>query len=229
MLRDRDNTKMTLEEIIGYTFTKKDLLRDALTHPSAIRGKHYYEYERLEFLGDRVLGLTIAEWVYKKYTKQREGILAQKLAVLASRDMCHKIAVEIGLENHLQLNKRDCEGTSNTSVLSNTMEALLGAIYLDGGLEPCVKIIKHYWEKHVVAVSDKDPKSFVQEWSQKKQFPMPTYTLLEKSGREHSPMFKLALKVKDNMVSIGEGASKRQAEHDAAKKFIKTFIESKRA
>ncbi|USO02355.1 MAG: ribonuclease III [Alphaproteobacteria bacterium] len=212
-----------LYDILGYTFKDPTLLKMALTHPSALPKKHRnYEFERLEFLGDRVLGLIIAEFVYSQYPDEREGVLARYQSVLVSRDICKKIGENIGLLPFIKYSLKDYQ-SKNTALIANTIEAVLGAIFLDGNLNPCKQFIYKHWKTDLIQEQSKDPKTLVQEWAQKTYNIVPTYTLLEKAGSEHSPIFTYQLQVEPDFESVGKGYNRKQAEQDAAQNFIEKY------
>ena len=213
----------TLASILGYTFQDKKLLDKALTHPSALaQKKHNYDFERLEFLGDRVLGLIIANYLYQQYPKEKEGVLARYQAVLVSRDTCRKIGENIGLIEFIKYNVTDYQ-SKNTALIANAMEAILGAMFLDGGMEPCEKFIYKHWSKDLIQKQQKDAKTIVQEWAQKKYNIVPEYILVERSGTAHSPTFQYKIAIPPNYEAIGIGNNRKQAEQDAAQKFIEKY------
>ncbi|MCX7337781.1 MAG: ribonuclease III [Alphaproteobacteria bacterium] len=215
-----DSTPHPLEQEIQYIFADKSLLQAALTHSSIYRkgARHKgSDFERLEFLGDRVLGIVIAEFLYQKYPKETEGDLAKRQAVLVSRDVCNRIAEIIDLRTHLLYTQAE-NFSINSAILANAMEALLGAIYLDRGLRPCQDFIIRLWQSLDLdnARPPRDAKTELQEWAQSKNRGVPIYKVLDCSGPDHSPIFRIAACVDKMPESIGSGASKRQAEQQAA-------------
>ena len=199
------------------------LLEKALTHTSMFaQKKHSYDFERLEFLGDRVLGLVIATYLYQQYPHEKEGVLARYQAVLVSRDTCKKIGESIGLLNFIQYNATDYQ-SKNTALLANAIEALLGAMYLDGGIEPCQNFIYKHWSKDLLQTQQKDPKTVVQEWAQKKYNLLPEYTLIEQSGTAHSPTFHYKIFIPPKYDASGMGNNRKQAEQNAAQNFIQKY------
>lgn len=210
----------TLNNILEYIFKDENLLKYALTHTSASPKKRRDDhFERLEFLGDRVLGLVIANFLYHKYPHEDEGVLAQYQAVLVSRDTCREVAEKIGLAQFIKYNATDYQ-SKNTTLLANAMEALLGAIFLDGGIEPSTHFILKHWKTNLAKTQRKDSKMTVQEWAQKKYNIVPQYTLVEQSGADHSPFFTYKLFVPPHFETIGTGNNRKQAEQDAAQKFM---------
>jgi ribonuclease-3 len=215
---------------LGYKFKTPDLLDRAMTHRSAAQG-HSAEWsnERLEFLGDRVLGLIVVEALLERFPNQREGELAPRLNALVSRDQCGVIGAALGLGDYLIVDKAERlnGGPSKPSLLANAVEAVLGAIYLDGGLPPSRKFILKHWKAAMqgVIASPRDPKSALQEWAQGEGFPMPRYDHAERTGPDHAPVFTASVHVSDLHPASGTGASKQEAERAAARAMM-AIIES---
>lgn len=216
---------------LGHTFATPALLQDALTHPS-LAGlkpgkKGPMPYERLEFLGDRVLGLIIAEWLYAKYPESREGDLAKRHAALVNREALRTVAVEIGLGQHLRLARGEETGVArkNLATLPDAMEAVIGALYLDGGLKAAENFIHRYWQKDIaIEQAPADPKTSLQEWAQGQGLPLPQYKVLEHSGPAHAPKFIIEVTVKGFPPTVAEGNSKRDAQKTAAELLLKQLI-----
>jgi len=213
---------------LGHEFASPKLLQEALTHPSlaGFRARKQHgtsPYERLEFLGDRVLGLVIAEWLYERFPNASEGELAKRHAALVNRDALKLVAVEIELAKHLRLARGEDASAArkNLVTLSDAMEALLGALYLDGGLKPAAAFIRRYWQRDVeIAETPVDPKSVLQEWAQGRGLPLPHYKVIERSGPAHAPKFTVEASVKGFDPITAEGDSKRAAEKEAARALI---------
>ena len=207
---------------LGHKFSAPDLLQAAVTHPSLAtkaRKKSGAAYERLEFLGDRVLGLVIAEWLYATYPDSNEGDLAKRHAALVNRDALRVVANEIGLGQYLRLARgEDTENArKNIATLPDAMEAVLGALYLDGGINAAQDVIHRYWQKDIaIAEAPADPKTTLQEWAQGNRLPLPTYKVLEHSGPAHAPIFVIEVTVKGHKPITATGDSKRAAEKSAA-------------
>lgn len=209
---------------MGHEFANPTLLQEALTHPSLAGLKQRKKsgvvpYERLEFLGDRVLGLVVAHWLYELFPQASEGELAKRHASLVNRDALHDIALEIGLERHLRLARGEeaSAARKNLSTLSDALEALIGALYLDGGLEVPRRFIKRYWRQATdVDTTPADPKTALQEWAQGQGLPLPAYKVIEHTGPAHAPKFRIEVTVKGHPPAIAEGQSKRAAEKAAA-------------
>lgn len=208
---------------LGHDFTRPQLLQDALTHPSLAgfrqRKKGAMPYERLEFLGDRVLGLIIAEWLYQKFPDASEGELAKRHAALVNREALRRVALEIGLGKFLRLAKGEETGAArkNLATLPDAMEALIGALYLDGGLKIAHDFIERFWQKDIaVEEAPADPKTTLQEWAQAQGLPLPQYKVLEHSGPAHAPKFVIEVQVKGHVPAQAMGDSKRAAQKAAA-------------
>jgi ribonuclease III len=223
-----------LTDRLGHEFAKPALLQEALTHPSLAGFRQRKKnsttpYERLEFLGDRVLGLVIAEWLYKLFPDASEGELAKRHASLVNRDALREIALEIGLERHLHLARGEEASATrkNQATLSDAMEALIGALYLDAGLETARRFIQRYWKQATqTEAAPADPKTALQEWAQGQGLPLPVYKVMERSGPAHAPKFVIEVTVKGFAPAIGEGPSKRQAEKTAAQVLLQQVAES---
>lgn len=217
-----------LAERLLHKFAKPELLEQALTHPSlsGTTGKRKAggaDYERLEFLGDRVLGLVIAEWLYEKYPDAREGELAKRHAALVNRDALRLVADEIGLGTFLRLagNEKPGSARKNLATLPDAMEAVLGALYCDGGLKAAGRFIHRYWQKDIaIEETPADPKTALQEWAQGQGLPLPNYKVIEHSGPAHAPKFVIEASVKGQPVTVAEGNSKRAAEKTAAAQLL---------
>lgn len=213
---------------LGHNFAKPDLLQAALTHPSLAgfrtRQKSGAQpYERLEFLGDRVLGLAIAAWLYERFPDANEGEMAKRHAALVNREALRAVAVEIGLGQYLRLARgEEASGTrKNIATLPDAMEAVIGALYLDGGFPAAEKFIHRYWQKDVdIPEAPADPKTTLQEWAQGKGLPLPQYKVVEHSGPAHAPKFVIEASVKGYPSAAASGDSKRAAQKEAARLLI---------
>lgn len=205
-----------LEKLIGGAPGNLALYEQALTH-----GSHAADhYERLEFLGDRVLGLVVADWLYALFPQEKEGQLSRRFNTLVAGDTCAQVAREIGLPPHLKLGKqaRDDGAIDSDNVLGDAMEALLGALYLDKGLEPARVLIKALWEKRLDAKASapKHPKSALQEWAAAHGRKAPAYEVLDRSGPHHALHFTVQVSIRGAGEAKGEGSSKQEAETAAA-------------
>ncbi len=205
---------------LNYTFKDEGLLRDALTHPSQERGdRKASSYERLEFLGDRVLSLLIAEWLFEIYPNESEGALAKRHAALVNRDCLAEIAESLELSASLQMINADDLRRGRVNILSDALEALVGAIYNDDGqkLNRLRLIIAQLWLPFIHReVVPQDAKSALQEWAQGKGLPLPEYTVVSQEGPAHAPTYVVSVQVKGYDPIEAEGSSKRDAEKKAA-------------
>lgn len=203
--------------ILDYSFKNSDYLREALTHPS-LEGSA--NYQRLEFIGDRVLGLAIAVWMYELYPAVDEGGLASRHTNLVRREACVKVAenLELGRFLHMAKSSEDTGGRKRDTILADACESVIGAIYLDAGYGVAEKFIRENWKglANNVSVADRDAKTKLQEMVQATGNPTPVYTTIDKAGPDHEPIFTIAVKVKNEGEEIAKGHSKREAEQQAA-------------
>lgn len=211
-----------LQDKLGYRFKDVALLKAALTHPSLHQGKKIVsDYERLEFLGDRVLALVIAEWLYELFPKESEGSLAKRHAALVNRDALALVAEALELGKELHLVNQDDLQRGRVNILSDAVEALIGAMYRDdaqAGLDKSRSFIRVYWNgllEMAVAVPQ-DAKSALQEWAQGRGLPLPQYDLVESSGPAHAPHYIMRVSVRGMDSLQADGSSKREAEKKAA-------------
>ncbi len=188
----------------------------ALTHPS-LEGLE--NYQRLEFLGDRVLGLVASEWMYQDFPGEREGFLSRRFIDLVRKETLAEVAQNLKIEDYIKTSPTVVGqgGKSNPAILSDVIEAIIGAMYLDGGLGVPTKFIKTHWaeflSREVVA---KDPKSALQEWAQGRGLPLPVYEITERSGPDHELVFTLKVTINNKGDAEASGTSKRVAEAEAA-------------
>jgi ribonuclease-3 len=216
-------TRTFLSELIGPAPKDEALWLEALTHGStgAVRN-----YERLEFLGDRVLGLVIAEWLHERGTGD-EGKLSQRLNALVARTMCAAIARQIGLSDHIVLGKqaRDDGGLDSDNILGDVMEALIGVTFLTHGYDAARALVRQLWADAVEgrAGQRKHPKSALQEWAAGNRRKTPEYRLLDRSGPDHAARFTVLVSVNGVGEAEAAGSSKQEAETLAAEAFMKRF------
>mgnify|MGYP001297617719 FL=1 len=212
-----------LEKKIKINFKNKDLLIQSLTHKSFDKESNN---EKVEFLGDRVLGLVIAKKLLEIYPNEKEGILDKKFASLVNKKTCLQIAKEIELDKYiLTFNFRNKKNVIEDKVLADTCEALIGAIYLDKGFSSVEKIILSLWSKHIKdsVITQIDAKTKLQEYSLKKFKKLPIYKLISNTGPRHKPLFKVAVKLIDTKFYTAEGKSKKDAEQNAAINCLKSI------
>tara|TARA_Y100000590_G_scaffold21439_1_gene24898 strand:+ start:305 stop:973 length:669 start_codon:yes stop_codon:yes gene_type:complete len=206
----------SLEKKIKINFKNKNLLIKSLTHKSLNKVNNY---EKLEFLGDRVLGLVIAKKLLEIYPNEKEGILDKKFASLVNKKTCLEIAKKIELQKYiLSLNTKNTKNIIVDKVLADCCEALIGSIYLDNGFNSVEKVILNLWSNHIKdsIVTKIDPKTKLQEFSLKKFKKLPTYKVISNTGPRHKPLFKVGVKLIDTKFYISEGKSKKDAEQNAA-------------
>ena len=205
-----------LEATLGHRPVNLALFDRALTHAS--HGEE--NYERLEFLGDRVLGVTIADWLYRQFPDEPEGKLSRRLNVLVSRDTCAGIARELGVAHYLALGKQAlADGAfESDNILGDVVESLIGALWLDGGLDAAQAFIRSAWADRVVSheKAPKHPKSALQEWAAANNRKAPVYELVGRSGPHHAPTFVVKVSIKGVGEAEAEGLNKQEAETAAA-------------
>ena len=222
-----------LEEIISYNFKDKQLLKSALVHPSYVSEnkkkliREISDFERLEFLGDRVLGLAISSIIFKKFNKNNEGDLSKKLSYLVQKNFLHKISTKLKLEKFLKFSSKNND-KMNISILADSVESLIGALYLDGGFKNAKKFIQSTWGPYfdIEEKNMQDPKTKLQELSQQKIKKLPDYKLIKKEGPSHSPIFTISLKVLNLKKIITSGSTIREAEKNAASIALKHINEN---
>ncbi len=214
-----------LQDIIQHRFADEGLLRVALTHSST--GDE--NYERLEFLGDRVLGLVIASLLYEKFPEEKEGDLAKRLAALVQGRTLAKLSLTISLGNYIYFSEGEAAagGAENDHILADVFEAVIGAVYLDGGFAPCKRLIETVWADVLFTMEDppQHPKTALQEWLQAQGLPLPVYDIVKQSGPNHAPIFELRLSVQGHNPVTASGRSRAVAEKEAAKAFM-VYVES---
>ncbi|HEY0570490.1 MAG TPA: ribonuclease III, partial [Enterovirga sp.] len=211
-----------LEARLGHAFRDPDLLTRALTHVSGARGGE--SYQRLEFLGDRVLGLAVAEMLVRAFPRATEGELSQRLSDLVRREACAVMAESWDVGPHLILGTGEVQsgGRRNRAILADAAESILGAVFMDAGYEPARALVERALAEQVTAprTPPRDPKTALQEWAQGLGRPTPVYVIVERSGPDHAPHFHVAARVNGTEQAIGTGGSKRAAEQDAAQRIL---------
>ncbi|WP_323993762.1 ribonuclease III [Nguyenibacter sp. L1] len=231
----------SLEGRLGHHFRRPDLLREALTHrsaahlrnaaprrarqPAARRGAG--SNERLEFIGDRVLGLVMAEWLLERFPDEQEGALGPRHAHLVSRPVLARVAEGMDLPPVLNVAEHEARAgvRQMANVLADAVEAILGAIYLDGGLEPARAFVRAAWNEAIVAQAQppKDPKTALQEWVLARGLPLPAYRTVQVDGPSHAPRFVIAVTAAGQSAE-GVAGSKRAAESAAAADLLRQIV-----
>ncbi|GAA4771550.1 ribonuclease III [Stakelama sediminis] len=209
-----------IETTFGHTPEDLPRFERALTH-----GSHGADnYERLEFLGDRILGLIVAEWLYERFPDEPEGLLSKRLNALVTGTVCAEIAREIGVVPHLRMGKqaRDDGAAQSDNVLGDVMEALLGALYLEAGLEPVRRFVRSVWGERIDSQrrAPQHPKSALQEWAAANHRRPPEYAVVDRSGPQHAPRFTVRVAIGTFAEASAEGASKQEAETAAARALL---------
>lgn len=202
---------------LGHDFARPELLVEALTHPSA-GGRR--DNQRLEFLGDRILGLVIAEALLEEDPDAAEGTLAPRLNALVRKETCAEVARGVDLGAALRIGRSEMltGGRRKQAILGDAMEAVIAAIYLDGGLEAARAAVLRLWGERIASVraTGRDAKTALQEWAQARGMPPPLYTDLDRQGPDHAPLFSVEARLADGRHATGEAASKRAAQQAAA-------------
>ncbi len=212
----------SLEERIGYRFNDVGLLDCALTHISALKGSRNRagSYQRMEFLGDHVLGLVISDMLYRAFPKADEGELSRRLADLVRKETCAEVAraVNLGAAVRLGSSEANAGGRTRPAILADVSEALIGAVYLDGGYAAAAALVERLWQTRLKTKAQplRDAKTMLQEWAQARGLPTPNYREIARSGPDHDPEFRVAVQLPRLAPAEGSGRSKRAAEQAAA-------------
>lgn len=215
-----------LEARLGYRFADPDLLDRALTHSSAVSPSRRIErsYQRLEFLGDRVLGLVVADLLYRQRPKANEGELSRSLNTLVRKETCAAVARQLDLGSELNLGESEARtgGASKEAILGDVAEAVIGAIYCDGGLGQAYEVVERLFGEQLDAAGNvrADPKTTLQEWAQGRGLETPQYVEIERTGPDHAPEFTIAIRLSSFPPVTATGPSKKLAEHKAAEAFL---------
>ena len=209
-----------IEQRIGHTFADPSLLATAFTHVSALKSARSRadSYQRLEFLGDHVLGLIVSDMLYRAFPKADEGELSKRLADLVRREACADVAKSLGLDEAIKLGSVGAGASARlrNSVLGDICEAVIGAVFLDGGYAAAAEFVERNWTERM-----RDPKTVLQEWAQGKGLPTPVYREVERTGPHHDPQFRVAVELPGLAAAEGIGGSKRAAEKLAATALLK--------
>lgn len=219
-MKRKQNDYSALQERLGYRFKEIALLEQALTHKSFVTGRKHASNQRLEFLGDRVLGLAVAEMLYNFFPGNLEGELSQRHTALVRNETCVEVALSLDLGAHVRLGagERNSGGANNHSILGDACEAVIGAIFLDGGYEPAKAMIERSWQAlmRASAQAPRDAKAVLQEWALGQGLPVPHYREVERTGPDHKPIFRVSVELPGIVAEEGVGPSKREAERAAA-------------
>lgn len=217
---DPDALAFALAPVTGHVFKDTKRLQRALTHGSARAANAGVDYQRFEFLGDRVLGLTVADMLFKAYPDAPEGELSLRLNALVNADALAEIAEQIGLPDliHAGPEIRARTGQKRVNLRADATEALIAALYLDGGLDVAVAFIHRYWEPRAqrAIVARRDAKTELQEWAHRKVQQTPVYSIEDRSGPDHDPVFTVRVTVGELEPVLATGRSRREAEQAAA-------------
>jgi len=217
---DDDEALAAFMARLGHRFAAPALLDEALTHPSVIGHERAKTFERLEFLGDRVLGVVLAEMLWHRFPDEAEGPMAKRFAVLAQRETLAAVAERMDLARFvkLSLSEEQGGGRENPAILADALEAVLGALYIDGGLEAARPVIEAAWAPLLTLdiPPPQDPKTALQEWAQGRGLALPRYREIGREGPPHDPLFTIEVRVAGLPPAQGVGRSKRSAERAAA-------------
>ena len=219
-----ENLTAWIERALDHAPRDLALFQRALTHPSH-GGPNY---QRLEFLGDRVLGLVVSDWLYARHAEEAEGKLAHRFNGLVSREVCADVGREIDLTPWLRLGRQALDDGvfESDNVLGDVVEALIGALYLDGGLPAAERFIRDHWKDRIGGqrVPPKHPKAALQELAAARNRKPPAYSIVDRSGPDHRPHFRVSVKVNGLGEAEGDGASRQEAETAAAKALLEKLI-----
>ena len=219
------DARAAVEAALGHSFARRDLFERALTHASFSGGKaEVRDLERLEFLGDRVLGLLTAEELWRRYPNLAEGELAPRLNALVRKETCAAAARAWNVGPALRLSKGEDKngGRERDGVLGDACEALLGALYVDGGLEAARRAYESFWLDRFDAIADghEEPKTVLQEWAQERGHGTPRYQTVDRRGPDHAPLFTVRVQAGDLPPEEAQGPSKQGAQTEAATKLL---------
>ncbi|HEY2836067.1 MAG TPA: ribonuclease III [Rhizomicrobium sp.] len=211
----------SLEEKLGHRFSDPALLERALTHASATAS---HSNERLEFLGDRVLGLVVAETLHSRYPQESEGALTIRFHALVRAEACARVAEAAGLPAYVKHSGGFDSARARAAILSDVCEAVIAALYLDGGMASARPFIENYWTEMLddasLSAEMRDAKTRLQEWAQGRGLAAPAYREIERTGPAHAPRFTIEVSIEGQTPETGEGGSKREAEQEGAAKLL---------
>ena len=214
-----------LEDRIGYRFKDGDLLDCALTHISALTARNRFgSYQRLEFLGDHVLGLVVSDMLFRTFPRANEGELSRRLADLVRKETCADMARGLDLGSVIRLGSSEAGsgGRSRDAILADVCESMIGAVFLDGGYDAAAALVEKFWDERMRTPARplRDPKTTLQEWAQGRGLPTPTYREIGRTGPQHSPVFRISVELPKLAPAEGTGRSKRAAEQAAAQALL---------
>jgi ribonuclease-3 len=217
---------LELEAAVGHVFRDRAVLEEALTHVSARTATNRLDsYQRLEFLGDRVLGLVVADLLFERFADEEEGGLSRRLSDLVRKETCAEIAVEWNVGVHLRLGPGESQtgGRKRMTILGDACEAIIGAVYRDGGYPAAQHVVKRAWEPRLAGSTHKrrDAKTDLQEWGQARGRKTPVYRIISRGGPDHAPVFEVIAEIDGLEPARGQGRSKRHAEQAAAEVFLR--------
>jgi ribonuclease III len=214
-----------LARLLGHVFSDRRILEQALTHSSAATAANPDTYQRLEFLGDRVLGLVVADMVFEAFPDADEGELSRRLTLMVRRETCAAVARDIGLGGFVQLGGGEAQsgGRSKEAILADVCEAVIGALYRDGGLPAARQFVETHWALRMrdTAPRLKDAKTALQEWAHAQGLEIPSYAEVERAGPDHEPVFTISVTIPGLAPAMASGGSKRIAEQAAAERLLR--------
>ncbi|MEY2393608.1 ribonuclease III [Wolbachia endosymbiont of Tettigetta isshikii] len=230
------NVNNAISKIINYRFKNDAILEEALTHPSLNKKNSENQtenYERLEFLGDSILNMIVSAILFKLFSEEREGALAKRKTDLVCGSTIATVAKEIELGDFILMNNSErCNGGKcNLKNLENALEALIGAIYIDGGFKSVERFVTQHWEKLAkdMLIPPQDPKTSLQEWTQKNKLPLPKYELAKQTGPEHNPEFTISIRIENYSEVSAYASSKKVAEQKAAELMLEKINNSEKS
>lgn len=218
-MRRKASATPALQERLGYRFNDESLLEQAVTHSSAVSGSNRPNYQRFEFLGDRVLGLAISDMLLKAFPRATEGELSRRLADLVRAESCAAIARDMVLDAAVRMGAtKRRQARLTQTILADACEAVVGAVFLDGGYPAAAAVVERFWKERMLTPVRplRDPKTRLQEWAQGRGLPPPAYREMERSGPHHDPRFRMVVELPHRAPAEGAGRTKRAAEQAAA-------------
>ncbi len=219
--------RTALENLLGHRFSDSTLLKQAVTHRSAARSSFKDGYERLEFLGDRVLNMAVAAMLYREFPDEAEGKLSMRHVDLVRKETLAELSQELSLDTLIQMSSGEEQGgiRKSATVLADVMEAVIAALYLDGGEAVAIGFVERHWSVRMRAYRKppRDAKTCLQEWALGRALPLPSYEMLEKTGPAHAPTITVSVNIEGLGEITAQGPSRRVAEQDAARCALEAF------